>query len=127
MKLGPRQRAWVEALRSGKYKQGRRVLRNNSDEFCCLGVACDIYDSSGWIRRELDVFAYSLRASAPMEVKTSSLPELVRQYFGLETPDGDAVDHKHFALIHLNDNGSTFEEIADVLEKHPSAYFNEEV
>lgn len=31
---------WVNALRSGKYKQGDYYLRNNN-EFCCLGVlAC---------------------------------------------------------------------------------------
>lgn len=32
---------WVAALRSGEYKQGREVLRNG-DQFCCLGVLCDI-------------------------------------------------------------------------------------
>lgn len=34
---------WIEALRSGKYKQGQYRLRQNN-EFCCLGVACEIYD-----------------------------------------------------------------------------------
>jgi len=34
---------WVDALRSGKYKQGRDYLRNKRDEFCCLGVLCDLY------------------------------------------------------------------------------------
>lgn len=38
---------WVEALRSGKYQQGRMALKNG-DNFCCLGVLCDLYDSSGW-------------------------------------------------------------------------------
>jgi hypothetical protein len=33
---------WVEALRSGKYKQGREVLRNGDNEFCCLGVLADV-------------------------------------------------------------------------------------
>jgi hypothetical protein len=34
---------WVEALRSGKYKQGRGKLRNESNEFCCLGVLCNLH------------------------------------------------------------------------------------
>lgn len=33
---------WVEALRSGKYKQGKYWLRSSKDEFCCLGVLCDV-------------------------------------------------------------------------------------
>ena len=32
---------WVEALRSGKYKQGKSALKKD-DSFCCLGVLCDI-------------------------------------------------------------------------------------
>lgn len=32
---------WTEALRSGKYKQGKRFLRTG-DSFCCLGVAGDL-------------------------------------------------------------------------------------
>jgi hypothetical protein len=37
---------WLEALRSGKYKQGvgqlRRTKLNGSFEYCCLGVANDV-------------------------------------------------------------------------------------
>lgn len=33
---------WVEALRSGKYKQGKLALKTE-DGYCCLGVLCDIY------------------------------------------------------------------------------------
>ena len=33
---------WVEALRSGKYKQGRSRLKDNENHYCCLGVLCDI-------------------------------------------------------------------------------------
>ena len=34
---------WVEALRSGKYKQGKYRLKTN-DYHCCLGVLCDVVD-----------------------------------------------------------------------------------
>ena len=33
---------WVEALRSGEYKQGKYYLKNG-DDFCCLGVLCDLH------------------------------------------------------------------------------------
>lgn len=38
-------RDWINALRSGEYKQGEGVLLDFSEEentFCCLGVACKI-------------------------------------------------------------------------------------
>lgn len=35
---------WLQALRSGEYKQGKTVLFNtSSDGFCCLGVLCDLH------------------------------------------------------------------------------------
>jgi hypothetical protein len=42
---------WVEALRSGWYRQGRGCLRRNNkgaDEHCCLGVLCDLVDPTQW-------------------------------------------------------------------------------
>jgi hypothetical protein len=33
---------WIAALRSGKYKQGRLFLRDSEDNYCCLGVLCEI-------------------------------------------------------------------------------------
>ena len=39
---------WVAALRSGKFKQGKKQLKANN-KFCCLGVACELFkdDVSG--------------------------------------------------------------------------------
>lgn len=34
---------WLAALRSGEYKQGRGVLKEDG-RFCCLGVLCDLAD-----------------------------------------------------------------------------------
>ena len=35
-------KAWVEALRSGKFKQTKGKLRARNKSFCCLGVACEV-------------------------------------------------------------------------------------
>src|SRR6478609_6994253 len=35
-------RQWIEALRSGKYRQIDGVLASENGSFCCLGVACEI-------------------------------------------------------------------------------------
>jgi hypothetical protein len=34
---------WVEALRSGEYKQGKKCLRTQDNKFCCLGVLCNLH------------------------------------------------------------------------------------
>jgi len=46
-KMNPKvRRAWVKALRSGKYKQGEEQLRNENEDgdrmHCCLGVLCEV-------------------------------------------------------------------------------------
>lgn len=33
---------WLDALRSGDYKQGTGQLRDYNDNYCCLGVLCDV-------------------------------------------------------------------------------------
>jgi hypothetical protein len=39
VKMNPKLKArWVEALRSGDYKQGTKFLRTNEGAYCCLGV-----------------------------------------------------------------------------------------
>ncbi len=44
---------WIEALESGRYKKGKGYLRKE-DEFCCLGVLCDIHDPSRWEQRKVE-------------------------------------------------------------------------
>lgn len=41
MKVTKYTKPWVDALRSGDYKQGRTFLHWDN-EFCCLGVALDV-------------------------------------------------------------------------------------
>lgn len=38
---------WAEALRSGKYNQGKQCLRLG-EKYCCLGVLADVMDPDGW-------------------------------------------------------------------------------
>jgi hypothetical protein len=39
---------WIAALRSGKYRQGLGRLRGGDNSYCCLGVLCDVRDSTAW-------------------------------------------------------------------------------
>lgn len=92
-------RKWVNALFSGEYKQGRGALRGgeNNDEFCCLGVLCDIYDSSFW-----DGFLY--------DVNDCTLPDFILEATNLKVSNESD-------LINLNDAEKlSFEEIARWIE-----------
>lgn len=37
------QTQWADALVSKEFKQGKKVLRSQNDNFCCLGVLCELY------------------------------------------------------------------------------------
>jgi hypothetical protein len=39
------QAQWLKALKSGQYAQGRGIMRNHDDTYCCLGVFCEL---AGW-------------------------------------------------------------------------------
>lgn len=92
---------WVEALRSGKYPQGTRSLRNGG-QFCCLGVLCDISGIGSW-----HVGAYRV---GPGCLSTAYLPEPVAEYAGWKYP---STQHE---LADRNDAGASFAEIADYIE-----------
>lgn len=106
---------WVNALRSGEYKQTKHHLQDKKG-YCCLGVACDIfipkkdriYDKNNFL------LGFTPQADQP------NSPNWLKQI-------SDKVQNKSgISLLDLNDkllyeNGSvyyslTFDEIADVLQ-----------
>lgn len=106
-----RLRMWVAALRSGEYTQGQEVLHHNdTDTWCCLGVACDVARKNG-LTLETEI------ADSGVEVFDECheyLPGSVQQWFGLpkcnpefsETPASEWND----------DREASFDEIADNIE-----------
>ena len=101
---------WITALRSGDYKQSRFALKQG-DEFCCLGVLCDIVKSKvngswiGLIHSDRDAFCINGHAGP-----VSTLPLEVRNLTGL-------MGLEENTLVGKNDAGETFERIADYIEK----------
>ena len=101
---------WVKALRSGDYKQGRGQLKrsekNGNTRFCCLGVLCDISLLTTWGQAVDSYFG-----------STGHLTPKVREWSGITSRSG-AIFNTEFALTTYNDEGKTFDEIADIIEKH---------
>jgi hypothetical protein len=101
---------WVDALRSGDYQQGRNYLRTDNG-FCCLGVLCDLYGKENNVEWEHSSYKDAYMFQNTMAV----LPLSVVEWSGVE--DGNPlVNGEPFTLSGLNDQGSTFNEIADVIE-----------
>ena len=105
-------RLWVEALCSGKYKQTTKVLHNKDDDsYCCLGVACVIYQRM--TGRDLPVFDGTWDDD-------ESLPIEVQIWLGLRDESGMFEDS---TLVNENDNGVRFAKIADIIESEPEGLF----
>lgn len=129
-------RKLIAALRSGEYKQTRGRL-HDLNGFCCLGVACDIYQKNtqtDWYQ-DGDPF----RCQGEKYV----LPLAVRDFFGFLTLQGsfkpDLLYRQQYDptmcsgrmvvanMAELNDQVEySFEQIADYIEKEPQGLFKPE-
>lgn len=116
-----RRKLLVKALRSGRYKQGKHHLRDK-DEYCCLGVACDVYANSQYDRPQWK-FTKTIGTFLGQDLM---LPPEVRDWFGFKSNQGSYKQRSSIeaSLIILNDNRPfNFEDIADVIEKEPKGMF----
>lgn len=119
-KMNPEVKArWVEALRSGDYRQGEAGLRRGDDEFCCLGVLCDIATKEDVVKDVQPAAPGDTGSWTMYDGFAGVLPPSVRAWAGLEEPDPRfGLDGKDSSLTRLNDEGKySFQEIADVIEE----------
>jgi len=109
---------WVNALRSGKFKQGKEMLQDSEKHFCCLGVLCSLYNKekhSSW--KDLNINGDEI------------LPKKVMNWAGLtsQNPNVKYKDGTLQTLSNFNDGISlnmrgremsplNFNEIADIIE-----------
>lgn len=111
----------VAALRSGEYKQTTKVLRDDMG-YCCLGVLCDLAIKEditpGWVQRTNAYGDVSYQTNGVGGV----LPIAVRKWADMDSDNGTFDDVDEFeepmrnALSMLNDEGKSFNEIADFIE-----------
>jgi len=116
---------WVRALRSGKYNQCKGQLKNNNS-FCCLGVLTDIYGEQEGIEWSQDEWLY-INKCGDVRRECEGLTVNVQGWSGMTSSDGDRVrcvdswddEGKSItdSLADMNDSGSSFEEIADIIER----------
>ena len=129
---------WVEALRSGKYVQGKGALRceesQEGPKHCCLGVLCELAVDAGVTMRysrydEDDPFvgfgpadtdlSVVEKYCAPEGFSEDFLPAVVQKWAGLTEEDPIVEKEDGATLSYFNDRGNyTFEQIAKVIEEN---------
>lgn len=115
---------WLEALRSGKYKQGKGKLKR-SDTYCCLGVLCDLYIQELDAKEEIDPETVQYWEEEDQCYDNSGeLPYEVIMWADLnkDIPDVRDGTRRLRNLAELNDGTDyirprTFEQIANYIEK----------
>lgn len=118
IKLKPEVKAlWTAALRSGEYKQGAGKLRNREDEFCCLGVLCDLQSKSGQPVAEWkeDAYIQSVTFGDESGVPPRAVVEWAAEgYIG---QDRSFNINYGTNLTSMNDSGVPFAEIAALIDE----------
>lgn len=100
---------WVEALRSGRYKQGRGFLsRDNAD--CCLGVLCKVAIDEGYPISQVSQSDSSL---IEFDGSTRYIPHNTYKKIDLISVYKIESD-----LALMNDRDVPFDQIADYIEKN---------
>jgi hypothetical protein len=103
---------WIEALRSGKFKQGRKVLmtEGNRPMFCCLGVLCELYreEKGGEWSTDRDGCRTFLDERCILPFPVMDWAELTNQ----------SPRVGEYGLADLNDEGTPFREIAKLIKRH---------
>lgn len=95
---------WLEALRSGKYKQGAGYLRRRDESYCCLGVLCDIVEPENWEENHLMNDTAWFHAG-----QTEQMNPAVRR-------ECEITFNQAWTLMSMNDRGNTFNNIANWIE-----------
>lgn len=103
---------WVAALRSGEYKQGTGQLRDESNNFCCLGVLCNLHAQAHPRLAAKQLYSGSYMGNEEF------LPLAVQKWAGFKDEAGPELrlkgDFQH--LAGMNDSGASFKVIAGVIE-----------
>lgn len=134
MNISDIQKKWVEALRSGEYRQGEGYLQDHEGKFCCLGVACEIFSleyhhSDSFLPSEAiprlklrdeagDIFS----SLAVEELEKYLVTEEDKRIYRNACEDGYA----YTDLAQINDNGYSFKMIANIIENESERIFKHE-
>ena len=98
-------RKWEQALESGDYKKGKKYLRTENNEYCCLGVACELFDNNA--KLIYGRYRYGSRGAVATARVVNAL--------GLYSQNGRHED-SHTTLAQINDISDSFEPVISAIK-----------
>lgn len=109
---------WVEALRSGEFKQTTQTLQD-AGGYCCLGIAAVVYERETGESLPRDSRGHFTHAELGSEF------DCVRNWLELSDSIGmySRKAHRTCLVRHNDDDGMNFSEIADIIESEPEGLF----
>lgn len=107
---------WLTDLRSGEYEQGQGCLLSTTGKYCCLGVLCKTIDKGffapGVTQPSMNkAGVHGVLYNYKDYPTFGSLPPELRREVGI-------TDTQMYELARMNDNGHSFEQIADHIERN---------
>lgn len=124
---------WFKKLEETELKQGKGALCTRNNEYCCLGIACEVAIENGLLIEKWMDEKYSdnvhLYGKRNEDISSAYLPSIVSDWLGMKTIEGAPVNEPMSlskvddSCAIMNDEGLSFKEIAQRLQKHESAYF----
>ena len=123
-------KAWVDALRSGKYVQGKFALRQTTgpdciNTYCCLGVVTELAVAAGVLPAGIlsevvqEGLTFQYQFDKTGKYTNGSLPESVREWLEIKNPglplqlSGRGSEDASYVNDKLK---YTFAQIADLIE-----------
>jgi hypothetical protein len=117
---------WIDALRSGKYTQARKKLRDpDTNGMCCLGVLCDLYSQdnpkAGWkpfTTGDATVVPFYNDLEGKDDIRNVDTMMPSKAVLAWADLIGNSEEIFAQELAVKNDSGETFEEIAQRIENY---------
>ena len=116
-----KKQAWIDALKSGDYKQGESVLYSNQDDtYCCLGVYCVAVGNV--LKKGVNLHDLETEWIVNLSEKyTKSIPKVLKEHHQAE--DGIVMHLANMndgAIDIINPEGlkHSFTEIADWIDEN---------
>jgi hypothetical protein len=101
---------WIDALRSGKYTQGKSCLKGVDGNYCCLGVLVEVFENYYGLKFNRQINSCKSAMEFGSFGSVAAPPELVIAWINL-------LPKHQTLLMNLNDkHGCNFAGIADLLE-----------
>jgi hypothetical protein len=120
---------WIKELKSGEHNQGQGALKSSEDGkvyYCCLGVLAEKVLEKEFFHAEWGEWSYGEQGNTGVLLSEDSealgLDENITQEelvffnddYGLYISE---LADREWVLVKLNDNGYTFEQIANIIEE----------